>query len=129
MPILHVDTKKTAAQVVEDVPKACAAHAFGVLGTHDLRATLQKKGQAYDRAVVVFEVCNPEHARRALEADPAVSTMLPCRISVYERPDGSVRLATVRPTAMIGAMGNPALDRVAREVEQSMDAILRDAAT
>lgn len=126
--MLHADTRKTIANLLEDVPKACAAHKFGVLGTLDLRAKLREKGQEYARAVVVFDVCNPVHAKRALEADAAVSTMLPCRISAYERPDGSVRLACVRPTAMIGGMGVPALDAVAREVEQTLDAILRDAA-
>lgn len=127
--LIHVDTKKTAAQILEAVPAACAAHKFGVLGTLDLRAKLKEKGQDYPRAVAIFEVCNPVHAKTALEADPAVSTMLPCRISAYEMPDGRMRLATVRPTAMIGAMGNATLDRVAREVEQTMDAILRDAAS
>jgi uncharacterized protein (DUF302 family) len=126
--LIHVDTKKTAAQLMQSVPAACAAHKFGVLGTLDLRATLKEKGQVYPRAVTVFEVCNPLHAKVALEADPSVSTMLPCRISAYEMPDGRMRIATARPTAMVGAMGNPALDRVAREVEQALDAILHDAA-
>jgi len=126
--MLHADTKKTMAKVLEDVPKACAAHKFGVLGTLDLRAKLHEKGQEYPRAVVVFDVCNPVHAKRALEADPAVSTMLPCRISAFELPGGIVRLACVRPSSMIGTMGVPALDAVAREVEQALDAILHDAA-
>ena len=128
MMMLQADTKKSMAKVLEDVPKACAAHKFGVLGSIDLKAKLHEKGQDYPRAVVIFDVCNPVQAKRALEADPAVSTMLPCRISAFEMPGGIVRLACVRPTAMIGAMGVAALDAVAREVEQTLDAILRDAA-
>jgi uncharacterized protein (DUF302 family) len=126
--MLQADTKKSMAKLLEDLPKACTAHKFGVLGTLDLRAKLAEKGQSYARAVVVFDVCNPVHAKRALEADPAVSTMLPCRISAFELPGGGIRLSCVRPTTMIGAMGVPALDAVAREVEQTLDAILRDAA-
>jgi uncharacterized protein (DUF302 family) len=128
MLMIHADTKKPMAKVLEDVAKACAAHQFGVLGTIDLKAKLHDKGQEYPRAVVVFEVCNPEQAKRALEADASVSTMLPCRISAYEMPGGTVRLSTVRPTAMIGAMGVPALDLVAGDVERVLDAILKDAA-
>jgi uncharacterized protein (DUF302 family) len=125
---LYRDTKKTAAKVLEDLPKACAAHQFGVLGTLDLRAKLREKGQDCRREVVVFEVCNPGHAKRALDADMAISTMLPCRISVYERSEGGLRIATVKPTVMMAAMNNPVIEKVAREVEQTLDAILHDAA-
>jgi uncharacterized protein (DUF302 family) len=126
--MIVVDTKKTPAEILEALPAACAAHKFGVLGSRDLRATLKEKGQEIPRAVTVFDVCNPVHAKNALEADPAVSTMLPCRVAAYEMPGGHVRLATVRPTALVGGMKNPVLDRVAKEVEQTMEAILRDAA-
>jgi len=126
--MLQVDTTKSMAELLEDVPKACASHKFGVLGSLDLRAKLEEKGQHYPHAVVIFDVCNPVQAKRALEADPAVSTMLPCRISAYAMPGGVVRLACVRPTAMIGGLGVPALDEVAREVERTLDAILHDAA-
>jgi len=32
---------------------------------------------------VVYEVCNPDIAKKVLETKGAISTALPCRISVY----------------------------------------------
>ena len=62
-----------------------------------------------------------------LDADGAISTALPCRISVY----GSAKkytLATMRPTAVMKAFGNPAIEPVAREVEEVILHMMRDAA-
>jgi uncharacterized protein (DUF302 family) len=127
--LLHADTRKSLERLREDVPSACAAHRFGVLGTIDLEARMKEKGVVLGGPCLVFEVCNPQQAKRALDADPSTSTMLPCRISVYRTSDGALRLATLRPTRLIGLFGtDPALAAVAKEVEASLDAILADAA-
>ena len=62
-----------------------------------------------------------------LEADGAISTALPCRISVYGKP-GAYQLATMLPTAMMGMFGKPELDAVAREVEGVIVTMMKDAA-
>jgi uncharacterized protein (DUF302 family) len=62
-----------------------------------------------------------------LEANLQVSTALPCRISVYEE-GGKTKLATIRPTALIGLYGTPELKHVAEEVEHTMVAIMAEAA-
>ncbi len=127
--LLTIDTTKSIQRLREDVPKACAAHQFGVLGEHDLKAKMREKGVEYAGECVVFEVCNPKAAERALTANPAVSTVLPCRISVYRTPEGKTRLATVRPTKLLGLFdATRELAALGREVEQSLDAILHDAA-
>jgi uncharacterized protein (DUF302 family) len=110
-----------------ELPDACTAHGFGVLGTHDLRAKLREKGQEFDRPVLVFDVCNPVQAKRVLTAQPNVSSVLPCRISAFEDADGRTRLVTVRPTRMIEMFGAELQD-VAREVELTLEAILNDVA-
>ena len=62
-----------------------------------------------------------------LEANRQISTVLPCRISVYE--DGKVtRLATIKPMAMIALFETPALQAVAQEVEATLTTIMADAA-
>lgn len=127
--LIALDTKKSLARLLEDVPKACAAHKFGVIGTIDLQAKLAEKGVTLGRGCVVFEVCNPHHAKRVIDADAGVSSMLPCRISAYETPAGGVRLTTVKPSAMIQMVSStPELAAVACEVEAALTAILSDAA-
>lgn len=126
--MLHiVDSQKPLERVVKDLEEAVARHKFGVLGVHDLRAKMAEKGVPFDRECRVFEVCNPQQARKVLEANLEISTALPCRISVYQE-GGKTRLATIKPTALIGLYGTPELKRVAEEVELTITAIMAEAA-
>jgi uncharacterized protein (DUF302 family) len=79
-----IESSKPLDRVAEDLPVAVARHKFGVLGVHDLRAKLAEKGVPFARECRIFEVCNPHQAKTVLEANLAISTALPCRISVYE---------------------------------------------
>lgn len=126
--MLHiVESKKPLAQVAADLEAAVARHKFGVLGIHDLKAAMAKKGVQFARECRIFEVCNPHQARTVLEANLEISTALPCRISLYEE-GGVTRLATIKPTALLELYATPGLTNVAREVETSLEAIMADAA-
>ena len=76
---------------------------------------------------MIFEVCNPLQAKKVLEANGAVSTALPCRISVYRSGD-VYKLATILPTAMMKIFGSPELEPAAREVEEVVTAMMRESA-
>lgn len=126
--MLHVvESSKPIDRVVADLEAAVVRHKFGVLGMHDLRATMAKKGVMFARECRIFEVCNPHQAKRVLEANLEVSTALPCRISVYDE-GGATKLATIKPTAMIALYGSPELKGVAEEVEQTLVRIMDEAA-
>jgi uncharacterized protein (DUF302 family) len=126
--MLHVvESSKPLDRVAQDLEAAVARHKFGVLGVHDLKATMAKKGVAFDRECRIYEVCNPQQAKRVLEANLEISTALPCRISVYEE-GARTRLATIKPTAMIALYPNPELRGVAEDVEAVLVRIMDDAA-
>ena len=126
--MLHiVDSAKSIETLAADLEKAVARHGFGVLGVHDLKEAMAKKGVAFGPACRIFEVCNPHQAKKVLESDMRISTALPCRISLYD--DGARRrLATILPTTLIGLYGAPALTSVAQEVETTLVAIMDEAA-
>ena len=126
--MLHiVESTKPLARLIADLEQAVARHKFGVLGVHDLKAKMAEKGVPFARECRIFEVCNPHQAKKVLEANLQVSTALPCRISVYEE-GGKTKLATIRPTALIGLYGTPELKSVAEEVEDTMVKIMAEAA-
>ena len=52
---------------------------------------------------------------------------LPCRISVYVK-GGRAKLATLRPTALVSQFNAPDLQPVAKEVEETLMAIMKEAA-
>ena len=93
---------------------------------HNLKETMKKKGVEFDKECRIFEVCNPHQAKRVLEKNMELSTALPCRISVFV-DGGKVKLATLKPTALIAQFNVPELQPVAREVEDTLMQIMKEA--
>ena len=126
--MLHiVESRKPLDRVAKDLEEAVARHQFGVLGVHDLKAPMAKKGVDFSPECRIFEVCNPHQAKKVLEANLEISTALPCRISLYEA--GGVRkLATIKPTTLIDLYSTPGLKAMAQEVEATLEAIMAEAA-
>src|SRR5438046_8613872 len=89
-------TRKKILDVARDLEAAAQRHKFGIMGVIDLRAKMQEKGVAYDRDCLIVEVCNPQQAKKVLENHPEISTVLPCRISLYAE-GGEVVVATIKP--------------------------------
>lgn len=126
--LITVPTTKPLHKIRDDLTAACAALKFGVLGVHDLKAKLIEKGQKYERECLVFEVCQPEQARKVLENNAEIATALPCRIAVIENPAGGFRISTIRPTLLLDMYGSSELKPVAEAVERDLTAIMERAA-
>ena len=125
--LYKVHSKKSLSDVARDLEATAQKHKFGVLAVHDLKAKMNEKGVAFDRDVLIFEVCNPHQAKKVLEANAEISTALPCRISAYQSPEGCT-LATLRPTALLEMFETRGLKAVAQEVEDTMIKIMQEAA-
>lgn len=124
--LYQITSAKPIDEIERGLQDAAARHRFGVIAIHDLRDTLKKKGVDLATECRIYEVCNPQQAKKVLDANGAVSTALPCRISVYGSP-GSYTLATMRPTEMMKAFGDPTIEPVAREVEDVILQMMREA--
>jgi uncharacterized protein (DUF302 family) len=123
--MLHERTSaKSFEQIDQALRESAARHKFGVLAVHDLQQTMRNKGVDFPKKVMVYEVCNPKEASEVLTANGALSTALPCRISVYEAADGKARVATILPTALMGMFGDAGLQAVAARVEQTLVAMI-----
>lgn len=125
--LFRVTSTRSLDQIEVALRESAARHKFGIIATHDLKETLSQKGVDLALECKVFEVCNPHQAKKVLDADGAISTALPCRISVYGTPE-HYTLATLRPTELMKGFELPSIEAVAREVEEVMVAIMREAA-
>ncbi|HUX11296.1 MAG TPA: DUF302 domain-containing protein [Terriglobia bacterium] len=125
--IYQVKSKKSLADVTRGLEAATQRHKFGIMGMHDLKAKMKEKGVEFNRDCLIFEVCNPHQAKKVLEKNAEISTALPCRISVYGEGDGVV-LATLKPTVMLSLFKTDGLESVAKEVEETIFAIMQEAA-
>jgi uncharacterized protein (DUF302 family) len=94
--------------VLSGIPRPCAGGGRGLL--------------------YIYEVCNPEAAKKVLDTNIRIGTALPCRVTIYV--DGKdVVLETIKPTTMLKMFDEPALEGTAREVETAIGEIMREAAT
>jgi uncharacterized protein (DUF302 family) len=124
--LIKVSTDKTVSETAAALQAAVLANNFGVMQVHNLKETMEKKGVEFARECLSFEVCQPQQAKKVLDQNMSVSTALPCRISLYEE-GGKTILATLKPTAMLAIFNSPQLEGVAREVEDAIVKIMKEA--
>ncbi|HEX7515831.1 MAG TPA: DUF302 domain-containing protein [Chthoniobacterales bacterium] len=125
--LFKLSTDKTVSETAAAVQAAVEANHFGVMQVHNLKETMAKKGVEFARECLIFEVCQPQQAKKVLDQNMSVSTALPCRISVYEE-NGKTVLATLKPTTLLAMFNVPALQQVAQEVEDTLVKIMKAAA-
>ena len=125
--VVVVETGKSFEDACRALEQAIADHRFGVLHVHDVQKTLASKGVALGRPVRIFDVCNPQRAKQALDETPLVAAALPCAIAVLVEGDRT-RFVFLRPTVMLGLFQAPVLHPMAEEVEGTVRAIVDQAA-
>ena len=106
--LVKISTNKTVSEAAAALHAAIQANHFGVMQVHNLKETMAKKGVELKGECLIFEVCQPQQARKVLEQNMSVSTALPCRISVYEE-GGKAVLATLKPTTLLAMFNSPQL--------------------
>ncbi|MEP6890941.1 MAG: DUF302 domain-containing protein [Nitrospirota bacterium] len=126
--LFQLPTDKTVTEAATALQTAVQANHFGVMQVHNLKETMVKKGVEFARECLIFEVCQPQQAKKVLDQNMSVSTALPCRISIYEE-GGKTILATLRPTALLAMFNVPQLEQVAQEVEDTIVNIMTEAAS
>ena len=125
--LYRVQSNKDLPEVATALEAAGQKYMFGVLAVHDLKAKLKEKGVEFERDCLIYEVCNPQQAKKVLEANMEIATALPCRIAIY-RQGGGVMLAMLRPAALLDLFQMPGLRAVAEEVEDVMVKMMDEAA-
>jgi uncharacterized protein (DUF302 family) len=125
--LITMAADKTVGATAEALRCAVEANHYGVMQVHNLHETLIGKGVDFTRQCLIFEVCQPQQAKKVLDQDVSVSTVLPCRISVYEE-GGKTIMAALKPTLLLSIFNLPHLETVAKEVEAAMTAIMQEAA-
>src|ERR1035437_8782165 len=99
--LIKLPTEKTVSEAAAALQAAVQANHFGVMQVHNLKETRTKKGVEFPRECLIFEVCQPQQAKKVLDQNMSVSTALPCRISIYEE-GGQLILATLKPPILLG---------------------------
>jgi uncharacterized protein (DUF302 family) len=110
-------------QTIERATQALAKEGFGVLSDIDVAATLKKKLNVDVPAYRILGACNPQFARRALEAEPEIGALLPCNVVV--RSQGAKTAVDIMdPLAVMELVGKPEVAKIAGEVRGRLDRVL-----
>lgn len=74
-----------------ELEKSVADLNWKIPHVNNLQETMKKFGKDVLQ-VKVYELCQPEHAYKILSQDDEriVSSLMPCRVAVYEKSDGTV---------------------------------------
>jgi len=93
---------------------------------HDLQATMKKFGKEV-RSVKVLEICHPDHSYEILSKseEKIVSSMMPCRISVYEKEDGSVWISRMNSGFLAKPM-SPVIRKTMSAAAADMEEIIAE---
>lgn len=126
--LVKISSDKTVSETAAALQAAVLANHFGVMQVHNLKETMEKKGVEFARECLIFEVCQPQQAKKVLDENMSISTALPCRISIYEE-SGKTILATLKPTTLLAMFKAPHLEGVAQEVEATIVKIMKEAAS
>lgn len=111
------------AQAVERTKAALKEQGFGVLTEVDIKQTMKEKRGVDFRPYVILGACNPLLAEQALATELDLGLLLPCNVVVYETEGGSV-VQAMDPVPVLGLVGNPRLEPIAREVKARLQAAL-----
>lgn len=106
-------------QAATRVRDALKVEGFGVISEVDMQQALREKIGVEIPPYTILGACNPQLANQALAQEPEIGLLLPCNVVV--RAEGAAsRVDIADPKAMLGIVGNPALDAIAAEAEQRL---------
>jgi uncharacterized protein (DUF302 family) len=111
-----------------EIEKSVESLGWKIPHINDLQATMHKFGKDV-RQVKLYEICHPEHAYRILSQDDEriVSSLMPCRIAIYEKSDGSVYVSRMNSGLMSKPMNKiirSTMSVAAAETEQILAPVI-----
>jgi uncharacterized protein (DUF302 family) len=110
--------------VTTQIKAALAAEGFGILTEIDVQATFKKKLDIDRKPYLILGACNPKLAHQALTAEPAIGTLLPCNVTVFEGDDDAIYVQAIHPAAMFSVVQNPAMTPIVEEVTARLERAL-----
>ena len=110
-------TNQSYADAIETVIEVLKEQGFGVLTEIDVKAVFKEKLDLDRRPYMILGACNPVLASKALEDEPNIGLLLPCNVVVREEKGGTVTVAFMDPTAVLGLVDNPDVKALAEDVK------------
>jgi uncharacterized protein (DUF302 family) len=127
--LLENESKFDMAETENSILEAAAARGWKNPANHDLQNTMKNNGFEV-LPVKVIELCKPADAYEILSRDQekTVSSLMPCRISLYARNDGKVYISRLNSGLMAKPMKGVIPDimkKTAVEIEEIIKPVIK----
>ncbi|OFX45303.1 MAG: hypothetical protein A2X13_09125 [Bacteroidetes bacterium GWC2_33_15] len=114
---------------VDRLSKEIENKSWKISNIYDLQKTIENHGKIV-LPVKIFSLCHPKHSGKILEKDSEriVSSMMPCRVSVYEKYDGKTYISRMNSLIVASSFGGiieQVMTDSAKEVEEIIEKILQ----
>ena len=125
---LENESKYNFAETVEKLTAEIEKKTWKVLVVHDLQEILKKNGTEV-LPIKVFALCHPKHASKILLKDDEriVSSLIPCRVSVYEKRNGKSYISRMNTGVLAKSMGGiveEVMIASSKEVEEILSSLI-----
>ncbi len=129
MMMLETPVSMSFDQAVETMQQSVKAHGWQMPAVHDLQKSMSKHGYNV-RPAKVFELCKAPYAHEILKQgdERIVASMMPCRVAIYEKPDGKTYISRMNTSLMAGMMGGiieEVMAKASSENERILEPLLR----
>lgn len=100
------ESKYGFSETVDKINAGLLENDWRITATHDLQE-IMKNNDKVVLPVKVIETCKPSHAYKilVLDAERVAASMMPCRISVYEKSDGKTYISRMNAKILAKQMG------------------------
>ena len=120
-----VKTQRSIDDVITSLTENLKEIGFGVLEILDFKKILSEKGLEFSNNYKLMEVCNPNLAKQALEANPDLGLLLPCTIAIYQK-DSENYISLARPTSLLSMISEKNLQFSGEEIENNLIKIIEE---
>ncbi|WP_048440737.1 DUF302 domain-containing protein [Caenimonas sp. SL110] len=117
----HIEIAGPFDTAIERVVAALKTEGFGVLSDIDIQKAMKEKLGKDIPAHRILGACNPPLAYQALEADPEISLLLPCNVTVREVENGRISVGFLDPHMMAKLSPLAGMQAVADEAGKRLD--------
>jgi uncharacterized protein (DUF302 family) len=110
-------------EALERTKKALQEQGFGIQAEINISSALREKLGVKMPEQIILGTCNPQLAYKALQAEPEISLLLPCNVTV--RQDGQkAKVAVIDAEKLMEFVNNPELKPLAAEAARRLHTVL-----
>jgi uncharacterized protein (DUF302 family) len=123
--IEHLSTESFDS-TIEKLSKEIENKSWKISNINDLQKTMHQHGKKV-LPLKVFSLCHPKHSSKILEKDSEriISSMMPCRLSIYEKEDGKTYISRMNPEALASSFGG-VIEAVVMDSDKEIEAIIME---